>query len=283
MRAIAAKTLARAARTAPRARPLSALEKDTEAPRTMEPGFGIDAMARNGAPAYLDVQATSPVDPRVLDAMLPYFLGNFGNAHSKTHAFGWESEKAVENARESLAKLIGADSREVVFTSGATESNNMSVKGIARFYGAKKKHIVTTQTEHKCVLDSCRALEREGFEVTYLPVERATGMVNLDELRSAVRPGETCLVSVMVRVPRPVARRWRESCAKLAPAPSPRRSPTPRYAIAATPSPRLTNTFAGRQQRDRHAAAPQGDRRNCERSQGLLPHGRGADGREATF
>ena len=195
--AAAAKTLARAARTAPRARPLSALEKDTEAPRTMEPGFGIDAMARNGAPAYLDVQATSPVDPRVLDAMLPYFLGNFGNAHSKTHAFGWESEKAVENARESLAKLIGADSREVVFTSGATESNNMSVKGIARFYGAKKKHIVTTQTEHKCVLDSCRALEREGFEVTYLPVERATGMVNLDELRSAVRPGETCLVSVM--------------------------------------------------------------------------------------
>ena len=169
--AVAAKTLARAARAPPvRARPLSALEKDTEAPRTMEPGFGIDAMARNGAPAYLDVQATSPVDPRVLDAMLPYFLGNFGNAHSKTHAFGWESEKAVENARESLAKLIGADSREVVFTSGATESNNMSVKGIARFYGAKKKHIVTTQTEHKCVLDSCRALEREGFEVTYLPV-----------------------------------------------------------------------------------------------------------------
>ena len=91
--AAAAKTLARAARTAPRARPLSALEKDAEAPRTMEPGFGIDAMARNGAPAYLDVQATSPVDPRVLDAMLPYFLGNFGNAHSKTHAFGWESER----------------------------------------------------------------------------------------------------------------------------------------------------------------------------------------------
>ena len=254
MRAIAAKTLARAARTAPRARPLSALEKDTEAPRTMEPGFGIDAMARNGAPAYLDVQATSPVDPRVLDAMLPYFLGNFGNAHSKTHAFGWESEKAVENARESLAKLIGADSREVVFTSGATESNNMSVKGIARFYGAKKKHIVTTQTEHKCVLDSCRALEREGFEVTYLPVERATGMVNLDELRSAVRKDETCLVSVMVHWPRPVARRWRESCAK-----PPRRRRAARLHLG-TPSPRLTNTYAGRQQRDRHAAAPQGDR-----------------------
>ena len=276
--AAAAKTLARAARTAPRARPLSALEKDTEAPRTMEPGFGIDAMARNGAPAYLDVQATSPVDPRVLDAMLPYFLGNFGNAHSKTHAFGWESEKAVENARESLAKLIGADSREVVFTSGATESNNMSVKGIARFYGAKKKHIVTTQTEHKCVLDSCRALEREGFEVTYLPVERATGMVNLDELRSAVRPGETCLVSVMVRWPRPVARRWRESCAKLAP----RRRRVARLPIC-TPSPRLTTTSAGRQQRDRHAAAPQGDRPNCEGGQGLLPHGRGADGWEVTL
>jgi cysteine desulfurase len=176
------------------ARPLSAAMVEADAPAL---GFAIDDMARAGAPAYLDVQATSPVDPRVLDAMLPYFLGNFGNAHSKTHAFGWESERAVEKARESLAALIGADPREIVFTSGATESNNMSVKGIARFYGAKKKHIVTTQTEHKCVLDSCRQMEREGFEVTYLPVERATGMVNLDELRDAVRPGETCLVSVM--------------------------------------------------------------------------------------
>ena len=164
--AAAAKTLARAARTPRQVRPLSALEKDAEELKTMAPGFGIDAMARHGAPAYLDVQATSPVDPRVLDAMLPYFLGNFGNAHSKTHAFGWESEKAVENARESLAKLIGADSREVVFTSGATESNNMAVKGVANFYHPRKNHIITTVTEHKCILDSCRALQQQGFEVT---------------------------------------------------------------------------------------------------------------------
>ena len=119
--AAAAKTLARAARTPQRARPLSALEKDAEELKTMAPGFGIDAMARNGAPAYLDVQATSPVDPRVLDAMLPYFLGNFGNAHSKTHAFGWESEKAVEHARESLAKLIGAGRNELVLVANKAD------------------------------------------------------------------------------------------------------------------------------------------------------------------
>ena len=128
----------------------------------MEPGFGIDAMARNGAPAYLDVQATSPVDPRVLDAMLPYFLGNFGNAHSKTHAFGWESEKAVENARESLAKLIGADSREVVFTSGATESNNMSVKGIARSTARRR---------------STSSRPRRNINVFWIRVERWSGKV----------------------------------------------------------------------------------------------------------
>ena len=160
-------------------------------------GFAIDEMSREGVPAYLDVQATSQVDPRVLDAMLPYLVGSFGNAHSKTHSFGWESEEAVETAREQVATLIGAQPREVVFTSGATESNNMSIKGVAHFYGKKKKHIVTTQTEHKCVLDSCRVLETEGFEVTYLPVERATGLVNLEELEAAVRPGETALVSVM--------------------------------------------------------------------------------------
>lgn len=192
-----AASLARSASSgaAPRARRARALS--TAAAADPGPGFAIDSMAREGSPAYLDVQATSPVDPRVLDAMLPYLVGQFGNAHSKTHAFGWDSEKAVENAREQVAALIGADAREVVFTSGATESNNMSVKGIARFYGAKKKHIVTTQTEHKCVLDSCRAMEREGFEVTYLPVARATGLVDLEELAAAVRPNETCLVSVM--------------------------------------------------------------------------------------
>lgn len=161
------------------------------------PGFSIQELASEGRSVYLDVQATSPLDPRVLDAMLPYFVGSFGNAHSRTHAYGWESEMAVETAREQVASLIGADAKEIIFTSGATESNNLAIKGVARFYGKRKRHIVTTQTEHKCVLDSCRHLETEGFEVTYLPVQRATGLVDLDTLQQAVRPGETALVSVM--------------------------------------------------------------------------------------
>ncbi|ORY57308.1 pyridoxal phosphate-dependent transferase [Pseudomassariella vexata] len=148
-------------------------------------------------PIYLDMQATTPVDPRVLDAMLPYLTGVYGNPHSRTHAYGWESEKAVEEAREHIAKLIGADPKEIIFTSGATESNNMSIKGVARFFGrsGKKKHIVTTQTEHKCVLDSCRHLQDEGFEVTYLPVQN-DGLVNMQELEAAIRP-ETAIVSIM--------------------------------------------------------------------------------------
>jgi cysteine desulfurase len=148
-------------------------------------------------PIYLDMQATTPVDPRVLDAMLPFFVGVYGNPHSRTHAYGWESEKAVEEAREHIANLIGADSKEIVFTSGATESNNMSIKGVARFFGrsGKKKHIVTSQTEHKCVLDSCRHLQDEGFEVTYLPVQ-ADGLISLEELEKAIRP-DTALVSIM--------------------------------------------------------------------------------------
>ena len=119
---------------------------------------------------YLDAQSTTPLDPRVLDAMLPYLTSFYGNPHSRTHAYGWESEEAMEKARAQIADLIGADAKEIVFTSGATESNNISVKGVARFYSNKKKHVITTQTEHKCVLDSCRQLENEGFEVTYLPV-----------------------------------------------------------------------------------------------------------------
>src|SRR5690606_29883776 len=117
-------------------------------------------------PIYMDMQATTPLDPRVLDAMLPYYSGLYGNPHSRTHAYGWEAEKATEKARDSIAKLIGADAKEIIFTSGATESNNMSVKGVARFYGKTKKHIITTRIEHKCVLDSCRHLQEEGFEVT---------------------------------------------------------------------------------------------------------------------
>ncbi|KAI0146173.1 cysteine desulfurase [Xylariaceae sp. FL1272] len=148
-------------------------------------------------PIYLDMQATTPVDPRVLDAMLPFFVGVYGNPHSRTHAYGWESEKAVEEAREHVANLIGADPKEIIFTSGATESNNMSIKGVARFFGrsGKKKHIVTSQTEHKCVLDSCRHLQDEGFEVTYLPVQN-NGLVDMAELEAAIRP-DTALVSIM--------------------------------------------------------------------------------------
>lgn len=127
--------------------------------------------------------------------MLPYLTNYYGNPHSRTHQYGWESEKAVEVAREQIANLIGADPKEIIFTSGATESNNIAVKGVARFYGLKKKHVITTQTEHKCVLDSCRALEGEGFRVTYLPVQK-NGIIDLKELEQAIT-ADTSLVSVM--------------------------------------------------------------------------------------
>jgi cysteine desulfurase len=148
-------------------------------------------------PIYLDMQATTPTDPRVLDAMLPFLTGLYGNPHSRTHAYGWETDKAVEQARQHIADLIGADAKEIIFTSGATESNNMSVKGVARFFkkGGKKNHIITCQTEHKCVLDSCRHLQEEGFEVTYLPVQ-SNGLIDMEELEKAIKP-ETCLVSIM--------------------------------------------------------------------------------------
>jgi len=147
-------------------------------------------------PLYLDAQSTTPLDPRVLDAMLPYLTSFYGNPHSRTHAYGWESEEAMEKARAQIADLIGADAKEIVFTSGATESNNISVKGVARFYGSKKKHVITTQTEHKCVLDSCRILENEGFEVTYLPVG-TNGRVDLEQFEASIKPGTTSLASVM--------------------------------------------------------------------------------------
>lgn len=146
-------------------------------------------------PLYLDAQATTPLDPRVLDSMMPYLTSFYGNPHSRTHAYGWESEAAMETAREQVAGLIGADPKEIVFTSGATESNNISVKGVARFYKSKKKHVITTQTEHKCVLDSCRQLEAEGIEVTYLPVKKS-GLVDLELLEKSFRP-DTSLVSIM--------------------------------------------------------------------------------------
>lgn len=146
-------------------------------------------------PIYFDNQATTQTDPRVVEAMLPYFSLKYGNPHSRSHAYGWEAEEAVEIARQQVADVIGADKKEIVFTSGATESNNISIQGIARFYGDKKNHIVTVATEHKCVLDTCRHLEREGFEVTYLPVEK-NGLINLDTLKAAVTE-KTVLVSVM--------------------------------------------------------------------------------------
>jgi len=146
-------------------------------------------------PLYLDVQATSPLDPRVLDRMMPYWVNFYGNPHSRTHQYGWETEKAMEDARVQVATLIGADPREIIFTSGATESNNISVKGVARFYKSRKKHVITSQIEHKCVLDSCRALEMEGFKVTYLPVD-VKGMIDLEEL-DAHMTEDTSLVSIM--------------------------------------------------------------------------------------
>uniref|UniRef100_A0A7S2Z916 Aminotransferase class V domain-containing protein n=1 Tax=Rhodosorus marinus TaxID=101924 RepID=A0A7S2Z916_9RHOD len=123
-----------------------------------------------GRPVYFDMQATTPLDPRVLDQMLPYLVSKYGNPHSKTHYYGWDSEEAVEKARKSVADLINADPKEIIFTSGATESNNLAVKGVGNFYKSRKNHIITTQTEHKCVLDSCRVMQQQGLEVTYLPV-----------------------------------------------------------------------------------------------------------------
>jgi cysteine desulfurase len=144
---------------------------------------------------YLDAQATQPLDPRVLDAMMPYLTERYGNAHSRTHSYGWVAEAAVEKAREHVASLIGASPKEIFFTSGATESNNIAIKGVANFLKEKKNHIVTLQTEHKCVLDSCRALEMEGFQVTYLPVQK-DGLVDLAALEAAIKP-TTSVVSVM--------------------------------------------------------------------------------------
>lgn len=146
-------------------------------------------------PIYMDYQSTTPVDPRVLEAMLPYFTEKFGNPHSRSHAYGWEAEEAVEKGRRQIAALIGASEKEIIFTSGATESNNLAIKGVARFHRDRKNHIVTVVTEHKCVLDSCRHLEQEGFSVTYLPVMK-NGLVDLARLEEAITD-KTALVSVM--------------------------------------------------------------------------------------
>lgn len=145
---------------------------------------------------YLDYQATTPCDPRVVEAAFPYLTEQFGNPHSRNHTYGWEAEDAVESARAKIANLINANPTEVIFTSGATESNNLAIKGAAQFYKSKdKRHIITCVTEHKCVLDACRHLEQEGFEITYLPVQK-DGLINLESLKAAIKP-TTLLVSIM--------------------------------------------------------------------------------------
>jgi len=146
-------------------------------------------------PIYMDYSATTPVDPRVVDKMIPYLREQFGNPASRSHSYGWTAECAVEEARENVAALVNADPREIIWTSGATESDNLAIKGAAHFYKSKGKHIVTVKTEHKAVLDTCRELEREGFEVTYLDV-KDDGLIDLDVFKAALRP-DTILVSVM--------------------------------------------------------------------------------------
>ena len=146
-------------------------------------------------PVYMDYSATTPIDPRVADKMIPYLREQFGNPASRSHAYGWEAEEAVEEARSQVAKLVGADPREIVWTSGATESINLALKGAAHFYKDKGRHIVTVKTEHKATLDTCRELEREGYEVTYLDVKE-NGLLDLDYVKSVLRP-DTILVSVM--------------------------------------------------------------------------------------
>jgi cysteine desulfurase len=146
-------------------------------------------------PVYFDNHATTPMDPRVLEAMLPYFTEKFGNAASRNHAFGWESEEAVENSRKQVADLIGATAKEIVFTSGATESNNLAIKGVAEMYAERGNHVITAATEHKAVLDTCKKIEKHGCKVTYLPL-KTDGLVDLDMLKDAITD-KTILISIM--------------------------------------------------------------------------------------
>src|SRR5437016_5794549 len=146
-------------------------------------------------PVYLDYSATTPVDPRVAQEMIPYLTEHFGNPASRSHQFGWETEKAVEDARVEVAALVGCDPKEIIWTSGATESDNLAIKGAAHFYKAKGKHLVTVKTEHKAVLDTMRELEREGYEVTYLDVE-PNGLLDAEKFKAALR-ADTILASVM--------------------------------------------------------------------------------------
>src|SRR5881296_3096840 len=146
-------------------------------------------------PIYMDYHATTPVDPRVVEAMVPYFSDHFGNAAGRNHPFGWEAEEAVEKGRKQVADLIGANAKEIVFTSGATESDNLAIKGVAEMYREKGNHIITAVTEHKAVIDTCKRLEKDGYRVTYLAVQK-DGLINLDELRAAITD-KTILITIM--------------------------------------------------------------------------------------
>ncbi|MDO9219844.1 MAG: aminotransferase class V-fold PLP-dependent enzyme, partial [Thiobacillus sp.] len=146
-------------------------------------------------PIYLDYSATTPIDPRVAEIMIPYLTEKFGNPASRSHAFGWDADQAVERAREEVAGLVNCDPKEIVWTSGATESDNLAIKGAAQFYKGKGKHLITVRTEHKAVLDPMRELERQGFDVTYLDPE-PSGLLDLDKFTAAIRP-DTILASVM--------------------------------------------------------------------------------------
>src|SRR5471032_1996234 len=146
-------------------------------------------------PIYMDDHATTPMDPRVLEAMMPFFTTKFGNAASRNHSFGWEAEQGVETARGQIANLIGATSKEIIFTSGATESNNLALKGIAEMYRERGNHIMTQVTEHKAILDTCKRLEKNGYRVTYLPV-KADGLIDIEDLKRAM-DDQTILVSIM--------------------------------------------------------------------------------------
>ena len=157
--------------------------------------YTLPTAAPRQRPIYMDYQATTPCDPRVVEAMIPWFTEKFGNPHSRNHEYGWEAEEATLIAREQIAALIGAEAKDIIFTSGATESNNLAIKGVTTFYKGKKNHIVTCVTEHKCVLDACRHLEEEGFKVTYLPV-MPNGLIDLDLLAQSLTD-QTAIVSIM--------------------------------------------------------------------------------------
>src|SRR5438067_10718527 len=156
----------------------------------------IDTLKAPHFPIYLDYSATTPIDPRVADKMIPYLREQFGNPASRSHAYGWSAEAAVEEARAQVAALVGADPREIIWTSGATEGNNLAIKGAAQFYKTKGKHIITQRTEHKAVLDTFRELERQGFEATYLEVQE-NGLVDIEKFKAAIRP-DTILASIMM-------------------------------------------------------------------------------------